>query len=135
MDLRTRRRVKVYQLNEEGQWDDKGTGHVVLTYNEKFGGVGVVVKSEESDGHLLLESKLYAEDIYQLQQGKAITVILVDVEGTHKNSFILQDTLIVWNDPVSSDDLALSFQEAVGCSEVWEQISLIQNRMNSNCDG
>eukprot|EP01102_Stenamoeba_stenopodia_P001516 TRINITY_DN1130_c0_g4_i1.p1 TRINITY_DN1130_c0_g4~~TRINITY_DN1130_c0_g4_i1.p1 ORF type:complete len:770 (+),score=129.95 TRINITY_DN1130_c0_g4_i1:601-2910(+) len=112
MDLRTRRRVKVYQLNEEGQWDDKGTGHVVLTYHEKFGGVGVVVKSEESDGHLLLESKLYAEDIYQLQQ----------------------DTLIVWNDPVSSDDLALSFQEAVGCSEIWEQISLIQTRMNSNCD-
>jgi len=62
--------VKVYQLNEDGQWDDKGTGHVVLTYHEKFGGVGMVVKSEESDGHMLLESKLYAEDIYQLQQGK-----------------------------------------------------------------
>ena len=24
------RRVKVYKLNAEGQWDDKGTGHVTL---------------------------------------------------------------------------------------------------------
>jgi protein phosphatase-4 regulatory subunit 3 len=70
------------------------------------------VKSEEG-GHVLLESKLYSEDIYQLQQ----------------------DTLIVWNDPLSSDDLALSFQEAVGCTEIWEQILQIQSRMNTNCNG
>jgi hypothetical protein len=33
LDLRARRRVKVYQL-DDGQWEDKGTGHVVLVYNE-----------------------------------------------------------------------------------------------------
>jgi hypothetical protein len=30
----TRRRVKVYQLDEEQQWADKGTGHVSITYVE-----------------------------------------------------------------------------------------------------
>jgi len=29
----TRRRVKVYQLNEDRQWDDRGTGHVSTTFS------------------------------------------------------------------------------------------------------
>lgn len=32
-----------------------------------------------------------------------------------------QDTLIVWSDP-SRRDMALSFQEKVGCDEIWEKI-------------
>ena len=27
-------RVKVYRLNEQGSWDDKGTGHVSVEYME-----------------------------------------------------------------------------------------------------
>lgn len=27
-------RVKVYRLNEDGQWDDRGTGHVTMDYME-----------------------------------------------------------------------------------------------------
>jgi hypothetical protein len=27
-DANTKRRVKLYHLNQEGQWDDKGTGYV-----------------------------------------------------------------------------------------------------------
>lgn len=27
-------RVKVYRLNEDGQWDDKGTGHITMDYME-----------------------------------------------------------------------------------------------------
>ncbi len=27
-------RVKVYRLNDEGKWDDKGTGHVSVEYLE-----------------------------------------------------------------------------------------------------
>lgn len=45
----TRRRVKVYTLNEERQWDDRGTGHVSSTYVERLKGMSLLVRAE-SDG-------------------------------------------------------------------------------------
>jgi protein phosphatase-4 regulatory subunit 3 len=105
-DKNTRRRVKVYKLNDEGQWDDVGTGHVACVHHETFDALALTVKSEEKGGETILESKIQTEDIYQLQQ----------------------DTLIVWQEPESGLDLALSFQEEQGCKEVWEQICAVQGR-------
>jgi hypothetical protein len=34
MDFNYLQRVKVYRLNDEGKWDDKGTGHVSVEYLE-----------------------------------------------------------------------------------------------------
>uniref|UniRef100_A0A8B9HJJ4 Uncharacterized protein n=1 Tax=Astyanax mexicanus TaxID=7994 RepID=A0A8B9HJJ4_ASTMX len=45
----TRRRVKVYTLNEDRQWDDRGTGHVSSTYVERLKGISLLVRAE-SDG-------------------------------------------------------------------------------------
>lgn len=45
-DIHTRRRVKLYILNEERQWDDRGTGHVSWGYVERFKGIALCVKSE-----------------------------------------------------------------------------------------
>lgn len=53
----------------------------------------------ESDGSLLLESKIQPDTAYQKQQ----------------------DTLIVWSEG-DNFDLALSFQEKAGCDEIWEKI-------------
>lgn len=100
----TKRRVKVYLLDHEARWEDKGTGHVSCNYVERLQGLCLVVKSEKDDNSVLLESKIVPDDIYQLQQ----------------------DTLIVWNDPETDADLALSFQEASGCKEIWEQLCTIQ---------
>ncbi|XP_078505443.1 serine/threonine-protein phosphatase 4 regulatory subunit 3B isoform X6 [Lissotriton helveticus] len=94
----TRRRVKVYTLNEDRQWDDRGTGHVSSTYVERLKGMSLLVRAE-SDGSLLLESKINANTAYQKQQ----------------------DTLIVWSE-AENYDLALSFQEKAGCDEIWEKI-------------
>jgi len=38
MTTDTRRRVKLYALNAERQWDDRGTGHVSSTYVERLKG-------------------------------------------------------------------------------------------------
>lgn len=43
----TRRRVKLYTLNEDRQWDDRGTGHVSSSYVERLQGMSIVVRSEE----------------------------------------------------------------------------------------
>ena len=45
----TRRRVKGYTLNEDRQWDDRGTGHVSSCYVERLKGMSLLVRAE-SDG-------------------------------------------------------------------------------------
>lgn len=99
-----KRRVKLYALNASRQWDDKGTGHVTSCYHEPLDGVSLLVRNE-SDGSLLLESKIQIDTQYQKQQG----------------------TLIVWTES-DNYDLALSFQERDGCEEIWEKICQVQGR-------
>jgi len=100
----TRRRVKLYALNADRQWDDRGTGHVTSTYVDRLKGVSLLVRAE-SDGTLLLESKIQTDTAYQKQQ----------------------ETLIVWSEG-DNFDLALSFQEKAGCDEIWEKICQVQGK-------
>ncbi|XP_055313304.1 serine/threonine-protein phosphatase 4 regulatory subunit 3 isoform X4 [Sitodiplosis mosellana] len=100
----TRRRVKLYALNAERQWDDRGTGHVSSNYVDRLKGISLLVRAE-ADGSLLLESKIQPDTAYQKQQ----------------------DTLIVWSEG-DNFDLALSFQEKAGCDEIWEKICIVQGK-------
>lgn len=99
-----KRRVKLYALNANRQWDDKGTGHVISCFHEPLDGMSLLVRNE-SDGSLLLESKIQLDTQYQKQQG----------------------TLIVWTES-DNYDLALSFQDKDGCNEIWEKICQVQGR-------
>lgn len=94
-----KRRVKLYTLNEERQWDDRGTGHVTAALSQHCDGDATLIVRAESDGNLLLESRILSDTAYQKQQ----------------------ETLIVWSEGENTD-LALSFQEKVGCDEIWEKI-------------
>ncbi|XP_037274437.2 serine/threonine-protein phosphatase 4 regulatory subunit 3 isoform X1 [Rhipicephalus microplus] len=100
----TRRRVKLYALNADRQWDDRGTGHVSSSYVERLKAMSLLVRAE-SDGSLLLESKIQQDTAYQKQQ----------------------ETLIVWSEG-DNYDLALSFQEKAGCDEIWEKICQVQGK-------
>ncbi|XP_051503414.1 serine/threonine-protein phosphatase 4 regulatory subunit 3-like [Myxocyprinus asiaticus] len=100
----TRRRVKVYTLNEDRQWEDRGTGHVSCSFVDTLKETELTVTAE-SDGSLLLESKINPDTAYQKQQ----------------------DTLIVWSE-AENYDLALSFQEKAGCDEIWEKICQVQGK-------
>uniref|UniRef100_A0A2R9BF06 Protein phosphatase 4 regulatory subunit 3B n=1 Tax=Pan paniscus TaxID=9597 RepID=A0A2R9BF06_PANPA len=87
----TRRRVKVYTLNEDRQWDDRGTGHVSSTYVEELKGMSLLVRAE-SDGSLLLESKINPNTAYQKQQVKSFRL---------KKSFCTGDNYHFWIEPLS----------------------------------
>ena len=41
--------MKLYALNEERQWDDRGTGHVSSSYVERLKGMSLLVRAE-ADG-------------------------------------------------------------------------------------
>ncbi|KAL2921189.1 Serine/threonine-protein phosphatase 4 regulatory subunit 3 [Bienertia sinuspersici] len=88
---REHQRVKVYRLNEDGKWEDQGTGHVTVDYLERSDDLGLFVIDEE-DSETLLSHKITPDDIYRKQE----------------------DTIISWRDPEYSTELALSFQENAG---------------------
>ncbi|XP_013585690.1 PREDICTED: serine/threonine-protein phosphatase 4 regulatory subunit 3-like isoform X1 [Brassica oleracea var. oleracea] len=100
-------RVKVYHLNEDGKWDDRGTGHVSIDYVERSEELSLCVVDEE-DNETLLVHPINTEDIYRKQE----------------------DTIISWRDPERSTELALSFQETAGCSYVWDQICSMQRNLH-----
>nr|VDC92785.1 unnamed protein product [Brassica oleracea] len=100
-------RVKVYHLNEDGKWDDRGTGHVSIDYVERSEELSLCVTDEE-DNAMLLVHPINPEDIYRKQE----------------------DTIISWRDPERSTEMALSFQETAGCSYVWDQIGATQRNLH-----
>ncbi|GMH18892.1 hypothetical protein Nepgr_020733 [Nepenthes gracilis] len=100
-------RVKVYRLNEDGDWDDQGTGHITVDYLERSEELGLYVIDEEDNETLLLH-RINSGDIYRKQA----------------------DTIISWRDPEYSTELALSFQETAGCSYIWDQICSVQRNLH-----
>ncbi|XP_059449711.1 uncharacterized protein LOC132180775 isoform X2 [Corylus avellana] len=100
-------RVKVYRLNDDGKWDDQGTGHVSVDYLERSEELGLFVVDEEDNETLLLH-RISSDDIYRKQE----------------------DTIISWRDPEYSTELALSFQETTGCSYIWDHICNVQRNLH-----
>ncbi|PSC74221.1 Serine threonine-phosphatase 4 regulatory subunit 3 isoform B [Micractinium conductrix] len=108
-------RVKVYKLNEEGLWDDKGTGRVTVeVIQDASGSVGLVVMGEGANMSPLLLHRISRENTYQ-RQG--------------------DDTIITWTDPEIGTDIALSFQEARGCNYIWEQVLHVQESSSPRAGG
>ncbi|KAI6654914.1 Serine/threonine-protein phosphatase 4 regulatory subunit 3A-like isoform X2 [Oopsacas minuta] len=103
MMVETRRRVKLFVLNEAHDWEDKGTGHVTVVFQEYLHGLALVVRSEDN-GAVLLESRIESDRVYQKQDA----------------------TLIVWDE--NEIEKALSFQERQGCDDVWSKIREVQGR-------
>lgn len=96
------KRVKVYKLDAEGNWQDQGTGSI-STQNTT-----IKILLEPEYASTLLEFNIVKEDIYHRQQ----------------------ETLIVWTDPDDETSLALSFQEPEGCNDIWDLIVSTQQRLN-----
>lgn len=102
-------RVKVYRLSTTGEWDLKGTGRVKCKFNASLNSEAVVVVSEaaEDNGKLLLENKV---------------VLNKDAYSRHSES------IIIWKEPSTDVDIALSFADSRGCEEIWSKICAVQGR-------
>ena len=81
-----RRRVKLYVLNSQRHWDDKGTGHVTAINVDRLGGWSLIVR-EEQTSVVLLESKIEMETSYQKQQ-ETLIVWSENDSGEQKIHFI-----------------------------------------------
>lgn len=67
--------------------------------------------SEDGRG-IILDTPVYHEVTYQRQQSTSFRDIVVIAN-------FLVVTLIVWTDPKTSADIALSFQDGAGCEDLW----------------
>lgn len=110
-----KKRVKVYELRN-GDWFDRGTGFCTAAFHINEDGQReprVIVESEDQPDRVLLET--------QIPKG----------DGFHKQ----QETLIVWTEASNNVDMALSFQEAEGCTLIWRFINSIQFQFQGNAPG
>mmetsp|Transcript_85185 Transcript_85185/g.227215 ORF Transcript_85185/g.227215 Transcript_85185/m.227215 type:complete len:371 (-) Transcript_85185:607-1719(-) len=109
------RRVKVYFLSSDGQWDDRGTGYVkcdVISANElELPAFRVVAENQPTKD--LIVTKIFEDDLYQ-RQG---------------------DTIVTWTNPETQEDFGLSFQEAEGAQVFWELICLVHGKSPHAVDG
>jgi len=69
-------RVKLYRLNTDGSWDDRGTGRIVCEYSEQTKlkqEPTLVMKAEQVGNQVLLRSKVLLREAYQRQGDNIIT--------------------------------------------------------------
>lgn len=100
-----KKRVKVYELRNN-DWFDRGTGFCTAAIHAdgEQREPRVTVESEDPPHRILLETRVAKGDSFHKQQ----------------------ETLIVWTEPSNGVDMALSFQEAEGCTMIWRFINQIQ---------
>ena len=100
-------RVKVYRLNDEGQWDDRGTGRVSLA------GARVLVVSEGDRSEVLLASAPRGPNPVS-RQGE--NILTWDACRGDDGSALADDQPSLRRGETAC--VALSFQEARGCDAV-----------------
>ena len=109
-------RVKLYELEFQGNWLDQGTGYVCCQHVQNLGCHALVVFDEKIKS-VLLESPITADGLYEMQGS----------------------SIVMWREhcPAGDVDYALSFQDTAGCEAMWSTISAIlqqcryQRDMNS----
>jgi protein phosphatase-4 regulatory subunit 3 len=99
-------RGKLYSLTPDSDWKDDGTGFVAIQEGSDPAAGRRLVFLDETEGKVLHDRPVFGkEGTYQLQgQGE-------------------RQTIIVWEDPESHQDYAISFAEVAGTLEFWQQLS------------
>ncbi|WOO79694.1 putative protein [Vanrija pseudolonga] len=119
------KRVKVYELRDQA-WFDRGTGHCKGVYDDQNDVALLIVEAEDAldegrpaddpegpggflKDELLLNAQVSKDDVYTRQQ----------------------ETLIVWTDQATQQDIALSFQDPEGCEDIWQFLMEVQKHLNN----
>ena len=134
----TRRRVKVYQLNDDRQWDDRGTGHVTAQTGPDDV-VSLLVRSEV-DNSILLDSEIRQDTNYSKVSSKGLVSLLFTNSSNKKRSLSGARIKTTWLCPSKSDRDARKFGNASANARGAIQTKLIRcnrqmrsQKMTWNC--
>ena len=103
--------VKLYQLNEQSQWDDNGTGYVFFSN-----------KTQIINNNIIKSPRLI-----MVKENSNIELFNIDLNDNiefHNQ----RGTILTWktNISFSEDNIAISFQRKEDITEIWKNICLIK---------
>ena len=107
-------RVKLYHLNENGQWDDYGIGYVFCAYKQNS-----LKKQEDKIINLIMIKEETDEEMFNIEINKN------SVDFHNQRGIII--TWRIGND-INDDNTAISFQEKEGIVEIWNSILINQGK-------
>ena len=110
-------RVKLYHLNENGQWEDFGIGYVFCALEQKN------TPEENTNSEEFQKLIMLNEDT-----GKQM--FSVDIKKNSVDFNNQRGVIITWKEgnDISEDNIAISFQEKEGALEIWNNILTNQGK-------
>ena len=110
-------RVKLYHLNQKGQWDDRGIGYVFCAYEET--NINSKETNEENGLKLIMLNEDTLDEMFNIEIKKD------SIEFHNQRGIII--TWQIGNDS-NEDNMAISFQEKEGVVEIWNKILINQGK-------
>ena len=113
-------RVKLYLLNENGQWDDKGIGYVFLA-NE------IQEESNFDGGFENSTAAKMDKKLIMLKETTNETIFNIDILKENIEFHNQRGTILTWKKmgSLDEDNIAISFQEKEGIAEIFKNIKII----------
>ena len=113
-------RVKLYLLNENGQWDDKGIGYVFLA-NE------IQEESNFDGGFENSTATKMDKKLIMLKETTNETIFNIDILKENIEFHNQRGTILTWKKmgSLDEDNIAISFQEKEGIAEIFKNIKII----------
>ena len=104
-------RVKLYRLNENGQWDDNGIGFVFCANK--------IEKDDIKINKLIMTNEITYEEMFSIDINK-------DKVDFHNQ----RGTIMTWktSNDIIDDDTAISFQEKEGVTEIMKNILICEGK-------
>ena len=113
LNLSTRKwRVKLYRLNENGQWDDWGIGYVFCANSQNETGKEI--------NKLIMTNEINEEEMLN-----------IDIDGKTADFHNQRGTIMTWktgDDDKGDDNIAISFQEKEGVIEIMKKIYFCEGK-------
>ena len=116
--LKTKKwRVKLYYLNENGQWDDFGIGYVFCAIEQST--------SDNKD-----ENNKKCQKLIMLKEDTEEEMFNVEVSKDSVEFHNQRGIIITWKigKDAGDDNTAISFQEKEGVVEIWNNILINQGK-------
>ena len=120
-------RVKLYILNEGGQWDDKGIGYVFCANEPEE--ETILNGGKQNSGQLI-------KKLIMLEEKTNEIVFNIDIRKENAEFHNQRGTIITWKKPgtMGEDNTAISFQEKEGVIEILKNIKIINGKNISEED-
>ena len=113
-------RVKLYLLNDNGQWDDKGIGYAFLANEIKGQGNGVY-NNNESPTQM-------EKNLIMLKENTEELILNINLLKENLEFHNQRGTILTWKSGGVSDEdnIAISFQEKEGITDIFRNIRIIK---------